>query len=113
LDEDSDKRQRCFEILRRRPVISVQVINEFLSVLLSKRRIDRPAANRLGQILVRRCEVVPITAEVTLQAMYVGERYQISHWDALIVAAALPGPVGTAAGGACRPCCWGQLRLPG
>jgi predicted nucleic acid-binding protein len=51
LDEDSDKRQRCFEILRRRPVISVQVINEFLSVLLSKRRIDRPAANRLGQIL--------------------------------------------------------------
>lgn len=89
LDEDSDKRQRCFEILRRRPVISVQVINEFLSVLLSKRRIDRPAANRLGQILLRRCEVVTITAEVTLQAMYVGERYQISHWDALIVAAAL------------------------
>ena len=40
LDEDSDKRQRCFEILRRRPVISVQVTNEFLSVLLSKRRID-------------------------------------------------------------------------
>jgi predicted nucleic acid-binding protein len=34
LDEDSDKRQRCFEILRRRPVISVQVVNEFLSVLL-------------------------------------------------------------------------------
>ena len=30
LDEDFDKRQRCFEILRRRPVISVQVINEFL-----------------------------------------------------------------------------------
>lgn len=40
LDEDSDKRQCCFLILRRRPVISVQVINEFLSVLLSKRRID-------------------------------------------------------------------------
>jgi len=49
-------------------------------------RYDRPAANRLGQILLRRCEVVPITAEVTLQAMYVGERYQISHWDALVVA---------------------------
>ena len=45
LDENLDKRRRAFEIIRHRPVISVQVVNEFLSVLLSKRRLDRNAIN--------------------------------------------------------------------
>jgi predicted nucleic acid-binding protein len=80
LDEDLDKRRRAFEIIRHRPVISVQVVNEFLSVFLSKRSLDRPTANWLGQILLRPCEVVPMTAEVTLKAMQLGEHYQISHW---------------------------------
>jgi predicted nucleic acid-binding protein len=80
LDEDLDKRRRAFEIIPHRPVISVQVVNEFLSVFLSKRSLDRPTANRLGQILLRPCEVVPMTAEVTLKAMQLGEHYQISHW---------------------------------
>jgi len=55
-------------------------------------RQNRPPATLVstlqkGLILLRRCQVVPITAEVTLRAMYVGERHQISHWDALIVPA--------------------------
>lgn len=89
LDSDSSKRQRALAVLRRRPVISTQVVNEFLSVLLNKQRLERVKANRLAQILLRRCEVVPLTATIVTDAMRLGERYQLSHWDALIVAAAI------------------------
>ncbi|MCM8613147.1 MAG: hypothetical protein NFW17_13845 [Candidatus Accumulibacter sp.] len=40
LDEDSDKRQCCFEILRRRPVISVQVITGNRSLPTTPRNGD-------------------------------------------------------------------------
>ncbi len=89
LDSDSSKRQRALAVLRRSPVISVQVVNEFLNVLLNKQRLERTKANRLAQILLRRCEVVPLTAMIVTDAMRLGERYQLSHWDALIVASAI------------------------
>lgn len=89
LDADLTKRQRALAVLGRRPVISVQVVNEFLNVLIGKQRLDRVKANRLAQILLRRCEVVPLTAGIVSQAMQLGVRCQLSHWDALIVAAAL------------------------
>jgi predicted nucleic acid-binding protein len=80
LDTDPTKRARARAIMRRQPVVSSQVINEFIAVLLSKARLPR---------LMRRCEVVPVTAETVRTALELGERYQLSHWGALIVAAAL------------------------
>ena len=35
------------------------------------------------------CDVAAITPDMTELAMLIGERHQISHWDSLIVAAAL------------------------
>jgi predicted nucleic acid-binding protein len=35
------------------------------------------------------CDVAAVTPDITELAMNIGERYQINHWDALIVAAAL------------------------
>jgi len=48
--------------MRQRPVISAQVVNEFLSVLTGKQRVQRDVANRYARILLRRCEVVAVTA---------------------------------------------------
>lgn len=89
LDANSQKRERALAIMRGRPVISVQVVNEFLSAVIGKLKIPRTKANRLGHILMRRCEVVAVTPEIVVKAMALGERYQISHWDALVVSAAL------------------------
>ena len=89
LDADEQKRRQALAIMHRHPVISTQVVNEFLNVLLGKRKLERAKAFRLARVLMRHCDVVSVTPEITEQAMTLGERYQISHWDALIVSAAL------------------------
>ncbi|WPL16817.1 putative nucleic-acid-binding protein, contains PIN domain [Thiorhodovibrio winogradskyi] len=75
--------------MRQSPVISTQIVNEFLSVLTSKKGVPRERANRYARIMLRRCEVVSLTAQIVERAISIGERYQISHWDALVVSAAL------------------------
>ncbi len=89
LDIDPHRRAQAFAIMRRRPVISTQVVNEFLNILTGKQRVPRDVANRFARILLRRCEVVAVTPQVVESAIQIGERYQCSHWDALIIAAAL------------------------
>jgi len=89
LDADPNKRRAAITVMRMHPVISVQVINEFMSVALGKMKLARPTANRPAQILIKRCEVFDLTVETVRHAINLGERYQLSHWDALIVASAL------------------------
>lgn len=89
LDADPKRHERAFSIMRQSPVISTQIVNEFLNVLTSKKGVPRERANRYARIMLRRCEVVPLTTQVVERAISIGERYQISHWDALVVAAAL------------------------
>lgn len=89
VDADAAKREKALAILALRPFISTQVVNEYLNVLRVKRKLDHADANALARALMATSEVVAVTAGITEQAMQVGERYQINHWDALIVAAAL------------------------
>ena len=89
LDADPVRRAKAFALMRQRPVISAQVVNEFLSVLTGKQRVKRDVANRYARILLRRCEVVAVTTQVVETAIQIGERYQCNHWDALVIAAAL------------------------
>lgn len=89
LDADSVKRGKALDILASRPVISTQVVNEYLNVLLKKRKLDRAEANTLARALMATCDVAPVTPDITELAMHIGECCRIGHWDALIVAAAL------------------------
>ena len=89
LDADPQRHERAFAILQRRPVISTQIVNEFINVLTGKQRVPRNRVNRYARILLRRCEVVSLTPQTVEKAIFIGERYQCSHWDALVVAAAL------------------------
>lgn len=91
LDADPTRRRIALTIMKGRPVISAQVVNEFLAVSLGKMRLPRQTANRLAGILLQRCEVLDLTVEMVRTAISLGERYQLSHWDALIVSAALAG----------------------
>lgn len=89
VDADVAKREKALAILAARPVISTQVVNEYLNVLIAKRKLARTDANELARALMATSEVASVTPDITDLAMHIGERHQISHWDALIVAAAL------------------------
>ena len=89
LDVDEVKRRKALVLLRGNPVISVQVVNEFISVATGKMRLARPEIIRLARIMMKRCEVVAMDKAMVNEAIALGERFQFSHWDSLIVAAAL------------------------
>ncbi|MGZ9055546.1 PIN domain-containing protein [Methylomagnum sp.] len=89
LDADIEKRKKALALLRANPVISVQVANEFISVATRKMKLSKAVINRLVGIMIKRCEVIPMDAAMIGEAIVLGERYQFSHWDSLIVAAAL------------------------
>ena len=89
VDADATKRERALAVLGARPVISTQVVNEYLSVLLSKRKLPRADANELARALMAASDVAAVTPDIVELALLLGEQHQISHWDALIVAAAL------------------------
>ena len=89
LDVDLQKRKKALALLRGNPIISVQVVNEFISVATGKMKLARPMINRLAGVMMKRCEVIPMDTAMVREAIALGERFQLSHWDSLIVAAAL------------------------
>ena len=76
-------------ILESSPVISTQVVNESASVLTRKHGFALADANQVALGLLDLCEVVPVDVQTVRDAIRVGERYRLSIWDSLIVAAAL------------------------
>ena len=66
-------------------VLSAQVLSEFyVSVRRLKRPLDaKQALNALEQLAA--FPVMPLTPDLVVKAAAACERYQVSHWDALIL----------------------------
>jgi predicted nucleic acid-binding protein len=73
-----------------RAVVSTQVVQEFYAVATRKLGMAQDVAGRIVRSLLN-LPLVVIDADLLLAALAVQERYQISFWDALIVAAAEAG----------------------
>jgi predicted nucleic acid-binding protein len=86
---DVNKAQRATAILESGPVISSQVITETISTLTRKYGFTLTEAHEVALGLIDLCEVVPVGADTIREAVRLVARYQLSHWDSLIVAAAL------------------------
>ena len=87
--QDSDKRTKARQILTQGVIVSSQVINETVSVLTRKQGANLVAAHEVAESLLDLCEVAPVDASTIREAIRLVRRYKLSHWDSLIVAAAL------------------------
>ena len=87
--KDPQKSLVAEAILVAAPVISTQVVSEFLNVARTKMGLDLATRHRVAQDLLYSCTVVPLDAQVVTQAMVIEAKYRVSYWDALVVAAAL------------------------
>jgi len=78
------------EILRQRELwISVQVLNEFTVNARKVKKLNltsEKAQEWIDQLLL--FQTSPITLETFLGALAIHARYQLSHWDSLIIASA-------------------------
>ena len=89
LSGDAAKADRAQTILEAGGVISVQVLNEVASVCLRKLKMPWQEVDALLLAVKTACDVVPLTVASHEKAVEVTKRFQLSFYDANIVAAAL------------------------
>lgn len=89
LSADAAKADLIEEKLAEGATVSVQVLNEFASVVLRKLGMNMTEIREALDPITAICHVVPLTIETHQRGLQVAERYRFSFYDALIVAAAL------------------------
>jgi predicted nucleic acid-binding protein len=91
LSEDPVKADRAEAIVRVGGIISVQVLNEITNVARRKLAMPWMEINELLSLLRPLFSIEPLTIETHDRGVIIAERYKISVYDAMIVAAALLG----------------------
>lgn len=87
---EEERTLRARAVLKIGGVISVQVLNEFANVARRKLRFDWPAVHTALEVIRSRCRPpLSLTDELHRDGLRVAERYVLSLYDGLIVAAAL------------------------
>lgn len=89
LSGEAHKADRAEALMKQRPTISVQVLNEVTSVCLKKLRLPWPEVESLIVAVKANAVVVPLTVESHALAMAVAQRHRLSFYDAHVVASAL------------------------
>jgi predicted nucleic acid-binding protein len=91
LSADNDKADQAESILRAGALISVQVLNEIANV--ARRNLDMSwmKIHEVLELIRSLCQTAPLTIETHERGLLVSERYGLSVYDAMIVAAALLG----------------------
>ena len=89
LSGDEAKADRAEEVLASGGVISVQVLNEFASVAVRKLKMSMAEIREVFTTIRAVCKIVPISEETHDKGLELSERYGLSIYDAMIVAAAL------------------------
>jgi len=86
--DDSARADVVEQLLAQQAVISVQVLNEFANVLRRKRAMALPDIEALCTTLIDTCDVLDLSVRTHQTALALMARYNLSVYDANIVAAA-------------------------
>jgi len=89
LSADASKADRVERLLKTKPIISVQVLNEVTHVCRRKLGMRWEEIAEFMDLVRRFCKVVPLTEAIHDQARAIAQRYQMAFYDACIAAAAV------------------------
>jgi predicted nucleic acid-binding protein len=88
LSSDTAKADRAEALIAGGGVISVQVLNEFVSVASRKLSMSLPEIREVLSAVRASCLVEPVSVDTHELALELTERFNLSFYDGLIVAAA-------------------------
>ena len=88
LSADPAKADRAEAVIAASGIVSVQVLNEFVSVARRKLALDWPEVREVLRAVRANCAVAALTAEIHDTALAVAETTGMHIYDAAIVAAA-------------------------
>ena len=87
---DGYKQDKALTLLARYPVMSVQVLSEAANIMRRKLGFEITAIRAVISRINEECSLIqPITLSTLNAALDMAERYRFSHYDSLIIAAAL------------------------
>jgi predicted nucleic acid-binding protein len=89
LSEDETKANRVEALVAAGGTISVQVLNEFVSVIQRKLGCDWAEVRDILETFRALCPVQPLTVEVNDLGLRLAKRYGLPIYDAMIAASAL------------------------
>ena len=89
LSDDEDKREKALAILSEQPALSLQVLNEAANVMRRKLGFEIPAIREVLLRWLGESRLHPLAPSTLLSALEIAARYDFSHYDSLIIAAAL------------------------
>jgi predicted nucleic acid-binding protein len=89
LSADAAKADRAERLIAAGGVVSVQVLNEFASVASRRLGMRLPEIREILSVVRVLCLVEPLSVETHDLALDLAERFRLSLYDAVIVAAAL------------------------
>ena len=89
--QDVSKTQRAKQVIRQTPqiIVSSQVVNEVCSNMLRKFGADEADIRKLVRSFYRRYLVVEFNRDIIVQASTLRTKYNLSHWDGLMVSSAI------------------------
>ncbi|MCP4105113.1 MAG: PIN domain-containing protein [Desulfobacteraceae bacterium] len=89
-EDEQDKRDISLNIVKKQKnIISTQVINEVVSVLHRKMKLDCSEINNVFGELLNAFILKLVDGNTIKSALSILERYSYSYWDSLIIASAL------------------------
>jgi len=89
ISADAGKADRAEQVLGAGGVISVQVLNEFAAIALRKLALSMAEVREVLATVRAACRLVPLDGRTHDLGLRIAEDYQLSLYDAMIVAAAL------------------------
>lgn len=89
LSADAAKADRAEALLSQGGHISVQVLNEFASIAIRKLKLTYAEVQEVLMPVRAICHLHPLTEETHDLGLRIAERYQVSIYDAMILASAL------------------------
>lgn len=89
LSSDTNKADKVERIIEEGGLISVQVLNEMTNVMRRKLAMPWPEIKEILKLIRFMCQTVPLTIDIHDKGRFVAERYTLSVYDSMIIAAAL------------------------
>ena len=87
--KEKSKKEKAKDLVRKKPLITTQIINEVSNVLFRKFNFSVDEVRKISNFLRIKMKVELLNLQTIDLALYIKERYKYSYYDSLIIASAL------------------------
>lgn len=89
IGNDKYKKNLSIELIKKTPVITIQVLNEISNIMIRKLKLSYQDIHRIINFIIQKCDINSIDIITVRKALDISEKYKYSYYDSLIIASAL------------------------